>query len=49
MEEVWGFFSIKVDFSSNQDVCEKSKGDGSKTASERLESDLVLGKTNAKF
>jgi len=44
MEEVWGLLSIKVEVLSNQDICEKSKGDGSKTASERLNSDLVLGK-----
>lgn len=49
MEEVWGLFSVKVEVSSNQDVCEKSKGDGSKTASERLDSNLVLGKFTSKF
>ena len=49
MEEVWGILSLKSEVSSNQDMCEKSKGDGSKTASERPDSDLVLGKINSKF
>ena len=39
----------KVEVSSNHDVHEKSNGDGSKTASERLDSDLVLGKIKSKF
>ena len=41
--------SAKVEVSSSHDVHEKSKGDGSKTASERLDSDLVLGKIKSKF
>ena len=39
--------NVKV--SSNHDMHEKSKGEGSKTASERLNSDLVLGKIKSKF
>ena len=44
-----GLSSTKVGVSSNHDEWEKSNGDGSKTASERLDSDLVLGKITSKF
>ena len=49
IKEEGGLSSAKVEISSNHDVREKSKGDGSKTASERLDSDLVLGKIKSKF
>ena len=41
--------STQVGVSSNHDVREKSNGDGSKTASERLDSDLVLGEITPKL
>jgi len=44
-----GLCSTRVGVSSNHDVREKSNGDGSKTASERLDSDLVLGKITSKI
>ena len=44
-----GLSSTKIEVSSNHDMREKSNGDGSKTASERLDSDLVLGKLNQNF
>lgn len=44
-----GLSSTKVEVSRNHDVREKSNGDGSKTTSERLDSDLVLGKIKSKF
>ena len=44
-----GLSSTKVGVSSNHDECEKSNEDGSKTSSERLDSDLVLGKIKSKF
>jgi len=44
-----GLSSTKVGVSSNHDVREKSNGEGSRTASERLDSDLVLGKIKSKF
>ena len=40
---------MMVKVSSDHDVWEKSKGEGLKTASERLDSDLVLGKIKSKF
>ena len=43
-KEEEGLSSTNVEVSSNHDVREKSKGEGSKTASERLNSDLFLGK-----
>ena len=48
-KEEEGLSSTKVEVSSKHDVHEKSKGEGSKTASERLDSDLVLGKIKSKF
>ena len=49
IEEEGELSSVKVEVSSNHDVHEKSKGEGSKTASERLDSDLALGKIKSKF
>jgi len=48
-KEEEGLSSTKFEVSSNHDECEKSNGDGSKTASERLDSDLVLSKIKSKF
>ena len=48
-KEEEGLSSMKVEVSSNHDVHEKSNRDGSKTTSERLDSDLVLGKIKSKF
>ena len=48
-KEEEGISSTKVEVSSNHDMREKSNGDGSKTASKRLDSDLVLGKIKSKF
>ena len=48
-KEEEGLSSTKVEVSSNHDVREKSKGEESKTASKRLDSDLVLGKIKSKF
>ena len=48
-KEEEGLSSTKVEVLSNHDVREKSKGEGSKVASERLDSDLVLGKIKSKF
>ena len=48
-KEEEGLSSTKVEVSRYHDVREKSNGDGSKTASERLDSDLVLGKIKSKF
>ena len=48
-KEEGGLSSARVEVSSNQDVRKKSKGDGSKTTLERLDSDLVLGGIKSKF
>ena len=48
-KEEEGLSPTKVEVSSNHDVLEKLKGEGSKTTSERLDSDLVLGKIKSKF